>query len=808
MSRRGELAELESALKALAGRGSASVETRVQRRELFRRVLAFQTLAVDLSPLFPTMLLNAATADVPTKKMLYHYVVHCAATKPDLALLVVNTLVKDAGGPDPTIRALALRSLASLRVPALAEYAVDAVVHGLKDKHPYGRRSAALAVLKLHDLAPQLVAAAGLLPTLRGLLVEDPAADVAANALAVLRETDGLPALATQPILYSLLNRIKLFSDWGQCLVLELAAAYKPENPEEMYNLMNLLEDRLRSSNSAIVLATVNVFLHLTLGHADVHQAVYERIKAPLYTLAASGSGECAYAVWAHLHLLVCRAPVLFAMDYRQFFVRASDSQPVKRLKLEMLTAVADEHNTYDIVTELSEYVTDVDVATSRRSVRAIGEVAVAAADVAGIVDRLLSFLDLASDYVVCEALVVVKDLLRRYPERADACVTAVSALDVSCVSEPHGRAAFAFIMGEYGHILPEAPYALEPLLAELKEEADAGVRGELLTAAVKLFLNRPAEMQRMLGCALAAGSADADAAVRDRALLYYRLLKGGMEGARAVVCGDRAPLGYFEEGQLSELRDRLFAEFNTTSVVYGQPAAAWLDGRDRAAAAAAAAAALAEDEGQPAALAEDSLLGQLDGEEESMSMPRGMSSPAVDFLSGGLPAATPPTASAPGQLPRYAPTPPPPAPPPTPSTPTSPELPRCPLSTSPLCDAASFQAHWTAWPSAQQGTLRLPPAGLAAMRAHAAALSPYMAGVHIATMASGGAPPALKWYFYASGAPDSAPVTFLAELLVDVNEGTASITIKSDAPELSKAFAANFAQRLLDFPGGAGALL
>ena len=82
------------------------------------------------------------------------------------------------------------------------------------------------------------------------------------------------------------------------------------------------------------------------------------------------------------------------------------------------------------------------------------------------------------------------------------------------------------------------------------------------------------------------------------------------------------------------------------------------------------------------------------------------------------------------------------------------------------------------------------------------------MAGVHIATMASGGAPPALKWYFYASGAPGSAPVTFLAELLVNVNEGTASITIKSDAPELSKAFAANFAQRLLDFPGGAGSLL
>lgn len=76
---------------------------------------------------------------------------------------------------------------------------------------------------------------------------------------------------------------------------------------------------------------------------------VYERIKAPLLTLVNSGSAEQTYAVLSHLHLLVLRAPVLFSSDYKHFYCRYSDPSYVKKLKLEMLTAVANETNTYEI---------------------------------------------------------------------------------------------------------------------------------------------------------------------------------------------------------------------------------------------------------------------------------------------------------------------------------------------------------------------------------------------------------------------------------------------------------------------------
>lgn len=40
---------------------------------------------------------------------------------------------------------------------------------------------------------------------------------------------------------------------------------------------------------------------------------------------------------------------MLFSTDYKHFYCRYSDPSYVKKLKLEMLTAVANESNTYEI---------------------------------------------------------------------------------------------------------------------------------------------------------------------------------------------------------------------------------------------------------------------------------------------------------------------------------------------------------------------------------------------------------------------------------------------------------------------------
>lgn len=56
--------------------------------------------------------------------------------------------------------------------------------------------------------------------------------------------------------------------------MLELVAKYVPSDSNDIFDTMNLLEDRLQHANGAVVLATVKVFLNLTLSMADVHQQV------------------------------------------------------------------------------------------------------------------------------------------------------------------------------------------------------------------------------------------------------------------------------------------------------------------------------------------------------------------------------------------------------------------------------------------------------------------------------------------------------------------------------------------------------
>ncbi len=64
------------------------------------------------------------------------------------------------------------------------------------------------------------------------------------------------------------------FSEWAQCQVLEFVRHYRPTGEQEVYDIMNVLDDRLSHSNSAVVMATVKVFLHFTLSMPATHQQV------------------------------------------------------------------------------------------------------------------------------------------------------------------------------------------------------------------------------------------------------------------------------------------------------------------------------------------------------------------------------------------------------------------------------------------------------------------------------------------------------------------------------------------------------
>merc|ERR1719262_1685606 len=118
--------------------------------------------------------------------------------------------------------------------------------------------------------------------------------------------------------------------------------------------------------------------------------------------------------------------------------------------------------------------------------------------------------------------------------------------------------------------MIEDAPYLLEPMIDGFLEEQNGSVRLEMLTAAVKLFFWRPPEMQSMLGRLLEKAIQESTHPdVRDRALLYYRLLEHSPEEARRVICAPKEVVEEFQEETDADVRERVFDEFNTLSVVY-----------------------------------------------------------------------------------------------------------------------------------------------------------------------------------------------------------------------------------------------
>ncbi|PNX88883.1 ddb1- and cul4-associated factor-like protein, partial [Trifolium pratense] len=101
-------------------------------------------------------------------------------------------------------------------------------------------------------------------------------------------------------------------------------------------------------------------------------------------------------------------------------------------------------------------------------------EIALQQYDGNAIVDRLLQFLEMEKDYVTSEALLLVKDLLRKYPQWSQVCIATVGNISSNNVQEPKAKAALIWMLGGYSQDMHDAPYVLESLVENWDEEHSA----------------------------------------------------------------------------------------------------------------------------------------------------------------------------------------------------------------------------------------------------------------------------------------------------------------------------------------------
>ncbi|KAI4454537.1 adaptor complex subunit beta family member [Holotrichia oblita] len=366
-TKKGEIYELKSELNN-------------DKKEKKKKLLKSMTVGKDVSALFPDVVNCMQTDNLELKKLVYLYLMNYAKSQPDMAIMAVNTFVKDCEDPNPLIRALAVRTMGCIRVDKITEYLCEPLRKCLKDEDPYVRKTAAVCVAKLYDISSGLVEDQGFLDQLKDLL-SDSNPMVVANAVAALSEINessptGSPLVELNTnTINKLLTALNECTEWGQVFILDSLSNYSPKDEREAQSICERITPRLAHANAAVVLSAVKVLMkmmEILAGDTEFCGTLSKKLAPPLVTLLSS-EPEVQYVALRNINLIVQKRPDILKHEMKVFFVKYNDPIYVKLEKLDIMIRLASQANIAQVLSELKEYATEVDVDFVRKAVRAIG---------------------------------------------------------------------------------------------------------------------------------------------------------------------------------------------------------------------------------------------------------------------------------------------------------------------------------------------------------------------------------------------------------------------------------------------------
>lgn len=252
------------------------------------------------------------------------------------------------------------------------------------------------------------------------------------------------------------------------------------------------------------------------------------------------------------------------------------------------MVRIANEKNYEQLLAELKEYALEVDMDFVRRAVKAIGQVAIKIESASEkCVNALLDLIATKVNYVVQEVIVVIKDILRKYPGYEGVIPTLCQHIDE--LDEPDARGALIWIVGEYAEKINNADEILAGFVDGFMEEFTQ-TQLQTLTAVVKLFLKKPSNNQGLVQKVLQAATAENDNPdIRDRAYVYWRLLSGDLDVAKvrnftptlvliatdllqSIILSQKPAITTTMTSLPPALLEQLLSELSTLASVYHKP--------------------------------------------------------------------------------------------------------------------------------------------------------------------------------------------------------------------------------------------
>jgi AP-3 complex subunit beta len=477
-------------------------------------------------PFFPSVLKTLSHPTSSTRPLVYSYLLHHAEADPDTALLSINTIQKSLSDTSPRVRAMALKTMAGVRIPLISQIVSLAIKKGTADMSPIVRKAAAFACVKCVKLDPAtLPQVTEYLSTLLG----DKQYFVAGAAVAAFSQICPERLDLIHPHYRSLVKKLVDMDEWGQVSTLQLLTVYArncfpqrsrrvrktntqaakqkgfyddddAEEEEVEYEDVQTLDPDLdllltsslpllQSRTSAVVVAVTRTYLYLAPDQY-LHHAI-----GPL-TALLRGPPDI-NQIGLHNIVQICLLyPQHFVPHFRHFLLRFGEGEQTWRLKLEILTLVFP-HCVTDvqglILTELEHFSQGHDPALVRESVRAIGRCAhnSDATTSSRCLRLLLRQIHSPDQHLVAEALEVIRHMIQRDPLSHTKTVIRL-AKNLDTLTSPAARASIIWLVGEFAGYSPDqsiAPDVLRILVRGYPEEHDL-VRQQIVLLAAKVYLH------------------------------------------------------------------------------------------------------------------------------------------------------------------------------------------------------------------------------------------------------------------------------------------------------------------------------
>lgn len=569
----GELQELATKLQTTQG----------DRVPILGRIVALDAQGVNCSQVLP-MCIHAPDYMLPTSYIKGRRFVgildeNYLDSNQNIQQQVIQSVLNDFEKPDPLLKGIAVRHAGKLANDGNVDKLVPVILRGASSDDPYVRKASALAILNLHHTKPSFIDRFKLGPILKNL-VEDSNPNVAANAVAALTEINSqrgdLLFSPNSQTVNNLLAAIDQATEWSQVEILDFVSTYRPRDVSDARGIIARVSSRLSHANSAVVLSAIRCCLQMNMfidDQAKIRDTL-SKVVLPLVTLL-NNTAPIQYIAVKSILILLQNYKRMLSSEVSIFFCKYDDPLYMKLAKLDVILTLTNTQHVGRVLDELYEYSQQTDVDFVRKSIRAIGRIAVQfESAAAACVDKLVSLIDMKVHFVVQECIVVAVDIFRRYPGKYEGIIANINQALNGSLDDHRAKAAMIWILGEYAEQIGNAGDLLQALFIDDFCEETTDVQLAILTAVVKYYLtceNGDNMLRKVIN--MATNQID-NPDVRDRAFMYLALVSDCPDAAPDVVFPDQEQLPKLQIDLFTvnpALVKKLVPQIGTLAVLYNK---------------------------------------------------------------------------------------------------------------------------------------------------------------------------------------------------------------------------------------------